>query len=83
MPGNVNQGLQSKEKGGINKPLNLDNRTSTKPIETRTYSYRTNDSIIHSKLCKSLIYIDKVSLRCIGYEPRGRGFNSCQPHQPI
>jgi hypothetical protein len=21
--------------------------------------------------------------RVLGYEPRGRGFNSCQPHQPI
>ena len=21
--------------------------------------------------------------RVLGYEPRGRGFNSCQPHQPL
>jgi len=79
--GNVNQRLQSKKKGGINLTLNLCNRTYSKPIETRGYEPLTLISIAQSQVCKSLFYIGFMVLRRRGYEPRGRGFNSCQPHQ--
>ena len=33
--------------------------------------------VYNQRLCAAVAQLDRVS----GYEPEGRGFNSCQPHQ--
>ena len=52
----------------------------TKPIETRGYEGLIVNSVVQIISRKSLFYIGFMVLRRRGYEPRGRGFNSCQPH---
>ena len=60
--------------------LILHNRRYAKSIKTRGYKPLSTNSIMQITLRKSLIYMGFIVLRIFGYEPRGRGFNSCQPH---
>ena len=43
-------------------------------LQRASYELTENHAIFHS--CAAVAQLDRV----LGYEPRGRGFDSCQPH---
>ena len=52
-------------------------------IENQTLSgfvVKSLTSMQFMECCKSFAAVAQLD-RVLGYEPRGRGFNSCQPHQ--
>ena len=50
------------------KPLHISS------LQRASYELSVNHAIFHS--CAAVAQMDRV----LGYEPRGRGFDSCQPH---